>query len=913
MNFWTSYLKHILTLFVCAFLISIIPVSHAEPLKITGPDGQYRQQNRQYGPTTKADTFWGIAHKIRPNKVSIYQVMAAIYEANPHAFASSNYNSLEAGMILLVPPVDKMLAIPVNVARERAEKDDKNWKQRTQPKKKITKLKPIKQQIAEAKAEPESPQKIKHLTALLEKEESKVISLTDELSRTQDELNMAKDDLEALKNKLAEFSGKVDLLEGALTETRQLNASLKAENKLLQDTMVLEKEEKPTNIWRSLLANPLMLTVIAVVPALLIFLLFYLILRRKQSSSGESYTEGKEPEPEPPSDLVEEVQPQEIDLEPVVQEENLGEIFEEVAVQLDDVEVDTRVDELISPEGMEKSDKEANLEDLWAEALDEQIEGKKISSDVEDLLNKLDGSTEENTSDAEVVEEELNELIDSVDFEPELYAVSAAESEQDPSEFFDEPIQEIASNELEEVEENNESEQLIEELPPIVDVNFEDEPAIVQQTAPEIDDESSVDDHEEVIQVISPEFDDSILEDNPDEVTQEVTAEIGGEVIEESFPEDDSTISANGIEFEAVELEAIEDNLETSPTLEVDENDSKLSASELNSMTETVSKETQAQQEAIAEVEPEQVEPVDDLDALIVEFDVEVPESRQNTMLSEPDVTANQATGSKFEGNNPEMSLADHFDKLKLQGDTTSNLNDAGEITKESQLEDVKEDLSVEKNEPVSSNIPDLNSAVPEPPSVEDGSMPPLNFEVDLNDDELFDSFAQVSDEIKNTEALLSSNLDELKKDSESEAASFEGDNMTVDEALAALDNEIDTDNIKPGKISNDALSSFQKENGYIDIDKLLNESSEESSETDPYKEVDFDLGDSKDLEGLYESNAMVDVDDVENSVNAKLDLARAYIEIDDKDSAKALLEEIQLDGNDRQKSEANELLSSIS
>jgi len=65
-------------------------------------------------------------------------------------------------------------------------------------------------------------------------------------------------------------------------------------------------------------------------------------------------------------------------------------------------------------------------------------------------------------------------------------------------------------------------------------------------------------------------------------------------------------------------------------------------------------------------------------------------------------------------------------------------------------------------------------------------------------------------------------------------------------------------------------------------------------------------------LGSLMGNPSMVDVDDEENSVNAKLDLARAYIEIDDTDSAKALLKEVQLDGNERQKSEAEGLVKTL-
>lgn len=78
MNFRTSYLVGILA---SVLAVSTIPqfseVRAAEPLKITGPDGQSREtQSRQYGPTTVQDTFWSIAQKVRPdNSVSVYQVI----------------------------------------------------------------------------------------------------------------------------------------------------------------------------------------------------------------------------------------------------------------------------------------------------------------------------------------------------------------------------------------------------------------------------------------------------------------------------------------------------------------------------------------------------------------------------------------------------------------------------------------------------------------------------------------------------------------------------------------------------------------------------------------------------------------------------------------------------------------------
>jgi len=130
---------------------------------------------------------------------------------------------------------------------------------------------------------------------------------------------------------------------------------------------------------------------------------------------------------------------------------------------------------------------------------------------------------------------------------------------------------------------------------------------------------------------------------------------------------------------------------------------------------------------------------------------------------------------------------------------------------------------------------------------------------------------------------------------------------LTVDEALAALDAQ-ESRKTKPFVADHD-LTSFQNEHGFIDIDKLLNDAEQDSQETDLYPDVDVEMSDVGSLIG---DAAMIDVDDEENSVNAKLDLARAYIEIDDSDSAKALLKEVQIDGNARQQDEAAKLLKEI-
>ncbi|MFP3344577.1 FimV/HubP family polar landmark protein, partial [Halomonas sp. SIMBA_159] len=44
-----------------------------------------------YGPTGENETLWSIASRYKPNdSVSIYQVLGAIFRANPNAFTDSN-------------------------------------------------------------------------------------------------------------------------------------------------------------------------------------------------------------------------------------------------------------------------------------------------------------------------------------------------------------------------------------------------------------------------------------------------------------------------------------------------------------------------------------------------------------------------------------------------------------------------------------------------------------------------------------------------------------------------------------------------------------------------------------------------------------------------------------------------------
>ncbi|WP_371377373.1 FimV/HubP family polar landmark protein [Thalassotalea aquiviva] len=75
---------------------------------------------KQYGPIKPSDTLWKIAKAHRPNnQVTNYQVMMAIFVANPLAFKQYDINGLVAGRYLTIPTLEQIKEIPRD--REKAD------------------------------------------------------------------------------------------------------------------------------------------------------------------------------------------------------------------------------------------------------------------------------------------------------------------------------------------------------------------------------------------------------------------------------------------------------------------------------------------------------------------------------------------------------------------------------------------------------------------------------------------------------------------------------------------------------------------------------------------------------------------------------------------------------------------------
>jgi pilus assembly protein FimV len=82
-----------------------------------------------YGPVQRGETLWGLADRMRPDGVSINQMMIAIYRENPRAF-SGNINILHAGATLRLPESVDFDGLATTLANAEVRRQTDEWQNR---------------------------------------------------------------------------------------------------------------------------------------------------------------------------------------------------------------------------------------------------------------------------------------------------------------------------------------------------------------------------------------------------------------------------------------------------------------------------------------------------------------------------------------------------------------------------------------------------------------------------------------------------------------------------------------------------------------------------------------------------------------------------------------------------------------
>ena len=82
-----------------------------------------------YGPVQRAETLWAIAERFRPAGVSMNQMMVAVYQSNPQAFAG-NMNLLQVGAVLRIPDGAELGSVAALAATAEVQRQTDEWRGR---------------------------------------------------------------------------------------------------------------------------------------------------------------------------------------------------------------------------------------------------------------------------------------------------------------------------------------------------------------------------------------------------------------------------------------------------------------------------------------------------------------------------------------------------------------------------------------------------------------------------------------------------------------------------------------------------------------------------------------------------------------------------------------------------------------
>ena len=102
------------------------PTTVAAPLESTpAPEAA---EAAQYGPTKKGDTLGKIARQVKPEGVTLEQMLVALFQANQGAFDGKNMNRLRTGQSLSVPSGDQAAAVASNEAAKLVRIQAVDWR-----------------------------------------------------------------------------------------------------------------------------------------------------------------------------------------------------------------------------------------------------------------------------------------------------------------------------------------------------------------------------------------------------------------------------------------------------------------------------------------------------------------------------------------------------------------------------------------------------------------------------------------------------------------------------------------------------------------------------------------------------------------------------------------------------------------
>ncbi|CAM3860699.1 FimV/HubP family polar landmark protein [Rheinheimera salexigens] len=875
-------------------------------------------QQTTIGPLRANDTLWRVAERLKPSaNVSLYQVMYALYQKNPDAFLDNNLNHLKPNAILNVPTLREVQQVDINIAKQKSEQDDRAWSQRQQAAKAATDAANIAKQQQSVTTAQAPAQWQQEMQQVAQQQRNELTEMRNEFHNSLQQVQGLVAENQQLKTSLTSIETELENLKNQLSQDselqQQLSSLLSQQAALLRSNAEMEAKINDGFDWQQALKSPLAWVLAASIPALLVLFSVLFIIKRRGKQTEEAVNAVQLADTPDPS--------YQSPLPPLNADDDIDEsLFE--------------LDEALLDESFAMDD--LNAEALKAEPLND-IEPTQTLDD-DDLL---DFDDELLLDDDSLLPAASPAVADSSELEPfdpdqilsdtDISALLLAEEDDDA-------IIELADDEAEP------EDQLLDD-----DVlTIDDDDALIEQpfSAEDLDladdlvddlDDELVDDFSLETATADAVTEDLELSDVFTETTETtdfdpaVTAETmasalsDAELIEQAFAED--ALPEDALAIDDLDNDTNKRNTSNDSTAEAE-----LDAAIEHALADADSKDDI---DSIDDTSSNIVTELADDDVEVVSIDLPEEDDNLTEQARELAATLSQATGSdtlvkaaeeQELANEPAVELGSEYDS-ELASNTDTTGIDADDLTvideesfqfDSSSLDEFAESLAQEDEQAPDLATSDDGSVI----KVTDASLSVENPSemleqypaLDLSDDDLSldidaltsadlnaDDFAQLGDEAVELDPLAEQQFDTLMGELEAIASN---DDSTESEST---DFEIEHADIT--KLEQSVNTDFDfDDDDFVEIDKLL--ASSEQQETDPERfnhlNVDVGLDEFADVIGINQPH---DVDKDDNGFAAKLDLARAYIEMDDQESAEQILQAILVsDAPEHVKTEAKTL-----
>ena len=442
-----------------------LPISAEDGgIRIRGPKSTDAFPYDRYGPITGKDTLWNIALKVRPDpRLSVYQVMQALFENNPDSFKDSNLNHMVNGQYLKIPSIEIMRAISTENAQLKSRNDDKAWQEKVV--KVVAKKVPAPEEASVNKKDLDAAKSEINvqLKAIDSTQQQRLATIQNDVLDSIDGLQSLLKENEALRQRLGSFNDQLDVMQSEVAKGKEikvqmddmiaLQQALLAKAEAREQALLLEKQKADLED-DNFMSSTWFVVLMATLPAILVLSFIAMLLRRRSSKEGEvnvapiKKDKVAEPEPKVAADAEPESLDNELSLDDDLSLDSELSLDDELSIDLsegdDDLfsdDLDSLDDELLDDEVIQLDDDLDDLDDLEDISLDDDLETLALDEDIvesealdggqldqSDLDSLFAGLEDEPSDDDDVIETLDSGVIGQNDLDSLLDEGSGSES-----------------------------------------------------------------------------------------------------------------------------------------------------------------------------------------------------------------------------------------------------------------------------------------------------------------------------------------------------------------------------------------------------------------------------------------------------------------------------------------------------